>query len=61
MQNEYCEATPYGLRLAQERLKMLRTKRALVVGLFVVLAALVAGADGKCNFGGSSDCLIFCS
>jgi len=40
---------------------MQKTKRAFVIGLFVVLTVLIAGADGKCNFFSSSDCVVFCS
>jgi hypothetical protein len=39
----------------------MRTKGAVVIGLFFVLTALMAGAGGDCDFGSSADCLFFCS
>lgn len=38
---------------------MQTAKRALVIGLFIVLGALMAGAD--CDLNSSDDCLFFCS
>lgn len=40
---------------------MFKSKRAYLIGFFVVLVTLIAGADGDCSFGESSDCLFFCS
>lgn len=36
-------------------------RRGLTIGLLLALTVLVAGASGDCSFGGSSDCLFFCS
>jgi len=40
---------------------MLMRRATLLVGVFVVLTALMAGAGGDCDLNSADDCLFFCS
>lgn len=40
---------------------MLKRKRTIMVGVVVVLAILMGGSSGDCDFNSSDDCLFLCS
>lgn len=46
---------------AQGVVQMGKKTRMLMLGVLVVLAVVMTGASGNCNFGNNSDCLFFCS